>query len=301
MFKQEINDICEQENYIFSSLIHFSERKRTALAVLLIHDKEVIGKFSFCEQIDFDFRRELEFYKKFHRTLNIPTLIHYSATFFIISKLNGPTLFSYLDDNSLNNIDKSSIANKAIYLLNDFFECGDEIVLKVNERKLKRKLFDKIKVLLFSGPMGSKKNTVLYKLVVRTFFYLLLPVLSFNMSKDIKLLKAINYNFGKMSHGDMHLNNIMVQDKELFLIDFEKVENQPYSLVDLLFMLGTLSPLMEEVDLVNILHKNNSKCIPPADFLISLFLSVSKINPRFLGELSFKSVYRLSRNIIRYN
>lgn len=300
MFEKKIKKFCNNNNYQYISLLHFNERKKSAVAVLKLNRKELIGKFIFDSSFKQELMKEKEFYLKNANNSHIPALIEANDTYLIIEKVEGSTLLEYLSSHVLDKTEKNDIILQVLAILHSFNKneinyCNTNIDLK----RFANALLNKFKVLIFSGPINTNKNNFLYSFLARGFFYILLPLIKSNILRVLNSLIIKQVDFGGIYHGDFHLNNILIDNNaKLIAIDFEKTQYEPFFLADLSFIMGIISAKLNISNIKEFSNLQKEINLVYSPYLIDLFSFAAKVNPRFNNHTDYKAILSLFKLIV---
>lgn len=212
------------------------------------------------------FLKELKYYKVLSGNV-APRLLESNETSFTTQYLAGGVLLDYI-----NKIDHSEYANVVMNVLTAV-ENFNSVSLE-NERsqnigiiRFTRAFVGKAFILLLSGP----KNTVapLREVKANKILSVFLKPLYFLLgSFSFVILKLFKSNLlGRRFHGDLHLNNIVLdEDKNIFLVDFENVEEFGGKIIDVLFFFTILTVKLPTNVRQNLLKRiSNELCFTIVD------------------------------------
>tara|TARA_R110002049_G_scaffold69711_3_gene180525 strand:+ start:6699 stop:7517 length:819 start_codon:yes stop_codon:yes gene_type:complete len=220
-----------------SRVIYESETKQTKVYITDDCLVKVINKKS---PYYGSFLKELEYYKIFSGNV-APRLITSDDTSFSTQFLRGGVLKDYVE-----NIEPCELENvlmKVIIALEAFNSVSvvETQGQKTGGFKFIRAFVGKITILLLSGPKGiesstrEKKLNKIFSIGLKPFSIILgcLSLIILSSTKSMLL--------GKRFHGDLHLNNIILdENNHVFLVDFENVEEYSGKFVDLLYFFSIL-------------------------------------------------------------
>jgi hypothetical protein len=182
------------------------------------------------------FQKELMYYRMFSNTV-APCLISSKENRFTTEFLKGGVLKEYVKN--ISEHEYFTLLKKVINKIETFNSPPTNDVKKtitIDFFRFVKAFVGKFSVLLLSGPKGTKpsareKSTNKFLNAFLKPIAVLLATISF-----LVLRCSSSILLGNRFHGDLHLNNIVLdKNKNVYLIDFENVEEFSGKFIDLLF------------------------------------------------------------------
>lgn len=187
------------------------------------------------------FKKELEYYQMFSGIV-APRLLESSELRFSTEFLQGGVLKDYIKC-----IPENEYLGLLIKVLNKIegFNSPKPFTqksIKNNFLIFSKAYVTKVNILLLSGPKNTESS------VKENNLNKLLSVFLRPISLMVGALAYITFKhsnsklFGNRYHGDLHLNNIVLdEDEDVYLIDFENVEEFSGKLLDIIFFYSILA------------------------------------------------------------
>lgn len=231
--------------------------------------------------------KEIKYYKKFSGCIGFPKLICAFENGFKIKYYENGTLLSYKKVLSRKNVCRQVFNSLICFNSIDNKDCGS--LSNCNYQKwLMKSYLSRFKDLLLSGPKGSSFSNW-EKLRNKLILASTLPIVSivvflcfiYTIKKSPKL-------FGTRFHGDLHLNNVLVDENgNPILIDFENVIETPGMLVDMFYFFSIFNQGRFKVSGLDLIEElclsEKSPLLQKMALMIpyKIYVQAVKNNPRF--------------------
>ena len=242
------------------SIFYHPIKRRKILLVTNSEKKLFVLKFEYPDspkKFKNRFHKEIQFYLENRNLGFLPNLVNYGNNFLLLEYFESVTLRKWLIKylQSSKKKKEENIQNNFKILMKIFIEdLGKMFLIKQNTRKdpsnIQKQLLDNWTKFLLSGPMGSKrrKNEDIIAILINISIRIPISILFKKLINKNYIIQDDKFNW--LSHGDFHLNNILVESEgtTIKIVDWENI-NKSSSLVDLSYIYVMIQFLFEDFPL----------------------------------------------------
>jgi predicted Ser/Thr protein kinase len=281
----KIRELVETEGWASPDVVHVSASKNTAVLVVIANGASVIVKACFAQPEELsrlEFELELKCYQKFAKFSTVPELLFYGDNYLALEYIDGGSLYqNYISKNQKGS---NSLSLLALVLLEFNQSVGNDSHI-INVELIASEVAKLVRSLLLCGPKGTK-NSFLHHALLKVVELVVRPLITLVITSKVRSLIEEGLPMGSRLHGDTHMNNFVENSSgQIFLIDFERVREEPGLLVDALYTFSTFYALHSatEEEIAKYIselfprHTNSKKL----NYLFKLLASAVQANPRF--------------------
>lgn len=290
--KTKLLDNLSKKKLQLEEIIFFNLRKKrfTILVsnskgsryILKWEDISVIGKsFSLC--------KEIAFYTKYENRFNFfPVLTDVDSNSIRMDYFDSITLREWLIDNKVQDI---QLFQKAINNIIIDLDLLYKTEISGNNKEINFNKF--IGKLMLSGPMNTKRTAIeltISRILNKLLGKLINPYFNLKYQQLFKAEKVKNFS---LVHGDLHLNNVLINEQmDYKIIDWENAKND-FWILDLVYFLSNTIPLLENpakryllAQIETIIFQNEKKGIVFFKRVLNIHIRAVCTNRRFLDNSS---------------
>jgi hypothetical protein len=233
----------ERNNLIVLKCLYKNENKKQYSYLLRSSEGKLYfckRKEKLCEKDIVLLKNEIDFFNKFSNQNFSPKMIaNYENEIILYQYINSVSLKMYLDSINIKKNDailnefKTIFSNLISVLksINDFTPMSH-----LREKTYKKKIILHWFNLINSGPLGSQTRK-LEKPIKKIISMLFKPSFKIVPNKKIQINGRLGNTCGGITHGDLHLNNIIISrdKKEIKIVDWERWEDS-FFFTDLIYI-----------------------------------------------------------------